>query len=132
DPSIDGLVLTLRNVTKQRLLESELEQRAFHDPLTGLGNRLPFSERLTEEVERSRGARELTAVLYVDVDDLKLVNDALGHETGDALLSAIGDRLRSFVAGYGGPNNSMAARLGGDEFAVLLADVANESAADAA
>ena len=130
DPSIDGLVLTLRNVTKQRLLESELEQRAFHDPLTGLGNRLPFSERLTEEVERSAGARELTAVLYVDLDDLKLVNDALGHETGDALLSAVGDRLRSFVAGYGGPSNSMAARLGGDEFAVLLADVVNESAAD--
>ncbi len=132
DPSIDGLVLTLRNVTKQRLLESELEQRAFHDPLTGLGNRLPFSERLTEEVERSSGARELTAVLYVDLDDLKLVNDALGHETGDALLSAVGDRLRSFVAGYGGPNNSMAARLGGDEFAVLLAGVANDAAADAA
>jgi diguanylate cyclase (GGDEF)-like protein/PAS domain S-box-containing protein len=132
DPSIDGLVLTLRNVTKQRLLESELEQRAFHDPLTGLGNRLPFSERLTEEVERSTGAREFTAVLYVDLDDLKLVNDALGHETGDALLSAVGDRLRSFVAGYGGPNNSMAARLGGDEFAVLLADVVDEAAADAA
>ena len=56
DPSIDGLVLTLRNVTKQRLLESELEQRAFHDPLTGLGNRLPFSERLTEEVEAARTA----------------------------------------------------------------------------
>ncbi len=132
DPSIDGLVLTLRNVTKQRLLESELEQRAFHDPLTGLGNRLPFSERLTEEVESSAGTRELTAVLFVDLDDLKLVNDALGHETGDALLSAVGDRLRSFVAGYGGPNNSMAARLGGDEFAVLLADVVDESAADAA
>ena len=132
DPSIDGLVLTLRNVTKQRLLESELEQRAFHDPLTGLGNRLPFSERLTEEVERSAGAHELAAVLYVDVDDLKLVNDALGHETGDGLLGAVGDRLRSFVAGYGGPNNSMAARLGGDEFAVLLADVVNEPAADAA
>ena len=132
DPSIDGLVLTLRNVTKQRLLESELEQRAFHDPLTGLGNRLPFSERLTEEIERSAGAREQTAVLYVDLDDLKLVNDALGHETGDALLSAVGDRLRSFAAGYGAPNNSMAARLGGDEFAVLLADVVNEEAADAA
>jgi len=132
DPSIDGLVLTLRNVTKQRLLESELEQRAFHDPLTGLGNRLPFSERLTEEVERSTAAHELAAVLFVDLDDLKLVNDALGHETGDALLSAVGDRLRSFVAGYGAPNNSMAARLGGDEFAVLLADVADESAADAA
>jgi diguanylate cyclase (GGDEF)-like protein len=132
DPSIDGLVLTLRNVTKQRLLESELEQRAFHDPLTGLGNRLPFIERLTEVVERFAGERELTAVLYVDLDDLKLVNDALGHETGDALLTAVGDRLRSFVAGYGGPNNSMAARLGGDEFAVLLADVVNESAADAA
>jgi diguanylate cyclase (GGDEF)-like protein len=68
----------------------------------------------------------------VDLDDLKLVNDALGHETGDALLSAVGDRLRSFVAGYGGPNNSMAARLGGDEFAVLLAGVANDAAADAA
>jgi diguanylate cyclase (GGDEF)-like protein/PAS domain S-box-containing protein len=132
DPSIDGLVLTLRNVTKQRLLESELEQRAFQDPLTGLGNRLPFIDRLNREVDRAHGTSELAAVLYVDLDDLKLVNDALGHETGDGLLSAVGDRLRSFVAGYGGPKNSMAARLGGDEFAVLLADVAEDAAADAA
>jgi diguanylate cyclase (GGDEF)-like protein len=132
DPSIDGLVLTLRNVTKQRLLENELEQRAFQDPLTGVGNRLPFIERLNNEVDRAHGAPDLAAVLYVDLDDLKLVNDALGHDTGDALLSAVGDRLRSFVAGYGGPNNSMAARLGGDEFAVLLADVADDGAADAA
>jgi diguanylate cyclase (GGDEF)-like protein len=132
DPSIDGLVLTLRNVTKQRLLENELEQRAFHDPLTGLANRLPFIGRLNSEVDRADGTAELAAVLYVDLDDLKLVNDALGHETGDALLSAVGDRLRSFVAGYGGPNNSMAARLGGDEFAVLLADVVDDDAADAA
>jgi diguanylate cyclase (GGDEF)-like protein/PAS domain S-box-containing protein len=132
DPSIDGLVLTLRNVTTQRLLESELERRAFHDPLTGLGNRLPFIDRLNSEVDRAHDTTELAAVLYVDLDDLKLVNDALGHETGDALLSAVGDRLRSFVAGYGGPNNSMAARLGGDEFAVLLADVADDDTADAA
>jgi diguanylate cyclase (GGDEF)-like protein/PAS domain S-box-containing protein len=132
DPSIDGLVLTLRNVTKQRLLESELEQRAFQDPLTGLGNRLPFIDRLNSEVAHAHGSVELAAVLYVDIDDLKLVNDALGHETGDALLSAVGDRLRSFVAGYGGPDNGMAARLGGDEFAVLLADVDDDDEADAA
>jgi diguanylate cyclase (GGDEF)-like protein/PAS domain S-box-containing protein len=119
DPSIDGLVLTLRDVTEQLRLQRELADRAFHDPLTGLSNRLPFSERLDHAV-RQRGVAELAGVICVDLDDLKLINDGLGHEAGDAVLTAIADRLREFLAGRPGHAADMASRVGGDEFAVLL------------
>ncbi|HKE63156.1 MAG TPA: EAL domain-containing protein [Micromonosporaceae bacterium] len=132
DPSIDGLVLTLRNVTEQRRLESELEYQAFHDPLTGLANRVPFSQRLAAAMDQVGARSDLTAVLYADIDDLKLVNDALGHEAGDAVLINVGDRLRSFVDEHGGPSAGMAARLSGDEFAVQLDHVADQDAADRA
>ena len=128
DPSIGGLVVTLRNVTQQRILEHELEQQALYDPLTGLGNRRSFVEQLDTVTGR---ADALTAVLYTDLDDLKLINDALGHETGDAILTAVADRLESFAA-RGGGQHSTAARLGGDEFALLLAPVATPREADTA
>jgi diguanylate cyclase (GGDEF)-like protein len=130
ESSIGGLVLTLHNVTRQRLLEHELEQRAFHDPLTGLGNRLPFSERIDAAVARSEAGAGLTAVLYADIDDLKAVNDRFGHDKGDAVLIAVGHRLRAFVDRSGGPERCMAARLGGDEFAVLLAGIPDARSAD--
>ena len=129
DPSIGGLVVTLRNVTQQRILEHELEQRALYDPLTGLGNRRSFVEQL-DTVTGSGDA--LTAVLCTDLDDLKLINDVLGHETGDAILTAVADRLESFAAARGGDQHSTAARLGGDEFALLLAPVATPPEADTA
>jgi diguanylate cyclase (GGDEF)-like protein/PAS domain S-box-containing protein len=123
DSSIRGLVLTLHNVTQQRALERELEYRAFHDPLTGLANRVPFTKRLHELTDGAVERRRLTAVLYADIDDLKLVNDALGHDAGDAVLSAVGDRLREFVAEYDAPQHCLAARLSGDEFAVQIDDI---------
>jgi diguanylate cyclase (GGDEF)-like protein/PAS domain S-box-containing protein len=128
DPSIRGLVVTMRDVTRQRLLERELEYRAFHDPLTGLANRLPFTQRLNRLADRAPDQRDLGAVLYADIDDLKIVNDALGHDAGDMMLVAVGDRLRQLAAEYG-PHQTLAARLSGDEFAVQIDHVADERAA---
>ena len=131
DSSIGGLVLTLRNVTQQRLLEQELKYRAFHDPLTGLANRLPFFERLDTVADHAT-TEVSTAVLYADLDDLKVINDALGHTIGDDVLKAVGERMKTFAATYGGAENSMAARLGGDEFAVLLTSLSDPKEADTA
>ena len=130
DTTIAGLVVTLRNVTKQRLLEYELVQQALHDPLTKLSNRVPFSKRLEAAVARPGSG--LTAVLYTDLDDLKMVNDAYGHEAGDAMLIAIGARLADFVDALDDSDRNLAARLGGDEFALLLTGLPSPAAADQA
>ena len=130
DPTIRGLVLTLRNVTQQRLLEHELKRQALHDPLTGLANRLPFTERLNTAV-KNRG-RSRAAVIYADLDDFKMVNDIYGHETGDVVLLEVGERLTRLTRTYGGPDRATAARLGGDEFAILLTGLTDADAADGA
>jgi diguanylate cyclase (GGDEF)-like protein/PAS domain S-box-containing protein len=128
DATIAGLVVTLRNVTKQRLLEFELVQQALHDPLTKLSNRVPFSKRLEAAVaETTEG---VTAVLYADLDDLKMVNDVYGHEAGDAMLVAVGQRLARFVDALEHSDQNLAARLGGDEFALLLTGLPSAAAAD--
>ncbi len=103
-------------VDNRRLLETVAEQ-ALRDPLTGLGNRLLFSDRLSHAVQlRQRDGREV-AVLSLDLDDFKLVNDNLGHLCGDVLLKEVADRLVSCV-----PTWDTVARLGGDEFAILVED----------
>ncbi len=122
DPSIQGLVVTLRDVTEQRRLERELARQAVRDPLTGLTNRRPFNERLESVVQQARTTDEIAGVMFIDLDDLKKVNDSLGHEAGDVVLIAVGERLRRFVASETGV--VMASRLGGDEFAVLVSGVA--------
>ncbi|MGW5612208.1 putative bifunctional diguanylate cyclase/phosphodiesterase [Streptomyces sp. NPDC003877] len=118
DPTVGGLVVTLRDVTEQRQLERELTRRAFHDPLTGLPNRALLLER-TERALR-RGLRESTAtcLLFIDLDDFKIVNDTLGHSVGDRLLCAVAERLSGSLR-----RTDTAARLGGDEFAVLMEGV---------
>jgi diguanylate cyclase (GGDEF)-like protein/PAS domain S-box-containing protein len=132
DPSIEGLVLTLRNVTAQRDLERELAQRAFHDPLTGLSNRLPFSERLEAAVQTAAGTEQLAAVLFIDLDDLKMINDGFGHEVGHVILREVGDRLKGFVTEGTHSSLRMASRLGGDEFAILLSGIVGQDNVDAA
>jgi diguanylate cyclase (GGDEF)-like protein/PAS domain S-box-containing protein len=132
DPSVRGLVVTLRNVTEQRRLERELTHRAFHDPLTEIGNRLLFTEELDAAVRDAADAEQVVAVLFIDLDNLKVINDSLGHEIGDDLLARMGGRLRTFVAANASTQRDLAARLGGDEFAVLLAGVADKEAADEA
>ncbi|GAA3999453.1 hypothetical protein GCM10022232_41530 [Streptomyces plumbiresistens] len=115
--TVAGLVVTLRDVTEQRRLEHELTQRAFHDSLTGLPNRTLLLERIERALLRGRRESSLTCLLFVDLDDFKIVNDTLGHSAGDHLLTAVGQRLTGALR-----RTDTAARLGGDEFAVLMED----------
>jgi diguanylate cyclase (GGDEF)-like protein/PAS domain S-box-containing protein len=115
DPAVNGLVVTIRDVTERRRLENDLAHQAYHDALTGLANRALFQNRLEQAARTSAGSRHEVGVLFVDLDDFKEVNDSLGHDAGDQLLTIVGRRL----AGVVGPLNTVA-RTGGDEFAVLL------------
>ncbi len=102
------------DVTEKRRADARIAHMARHDALTGLPNRVLFHERLEEALARVNRGRVKLAVLYLDLDRFKQVNDALGHPAGDKLLTAIASRLRSCVR-----DGDIVARLGGDEFAVL-------------
>ena len=115
--AVDGMVATFRDVTEQRNLERQLSHRAFHDELTGLANRALFLDRMDHALRVTRPENDPLVVLFVDLDDFKSVNDALGHGVGDQLLRSIADQIRRVTATGDTP-----ARLGGDEFAVLLED----------
>jgi diguanylate cyclase (GGDEF)-like protein/PAS domain S-box-containing protein len=97
-----------------------LEFLAHHDTLTGLPNRAMFSERAREAVAHARRHQKSAALLFVDLDNFKTVNDTLGHDVGDALLKVISSRLKASVRG-----DDFIARIGGDEFCVLLQDIAD-------
>ncbi len=125
DPTVGGLVFTLRDVTEQRKLERELKHRAFHDALTGLPNRVLFSDRIAQALARARRSHSTMGVLFIDLDDFKLVNDTMGHGIGDELLLAAGKRLVELAR-----ETDTAARLGGDEFALLIEDAASSEAVE--
>ncbi len=113
-----GLIFQVHDISSRRLAEGRLRHIAYHDPLTDLANRSRFQERLSEAVERSRtDRRSRFAVMMLDLDRFKLVNDTLGHGAGDELLKLVAQRLRDCVRPC-----DLVARLGGDEFAVLLED----------
>ncbi|WP_399225912.1 aminotransferase class I/II-fold pyridoxal phosphate-dependent enzyme [Streptomyces sp. TRM49041] len=124
--TVHGIVLTLRDVTEQRQLERELTHRAFHDSLTGLPNRVLLLERIQHALLRGRREPTLACVLFVDLDDFKVVNDMLGHSVGDELLVAVARRLTAELR-----LSDTAARLGGDEFAVLMEGAQEPHDADA-
>jgi diguanylate cyclase (GGDEF)-like protein/PAS domain S-box-containing protein len=117
DRTVGGMVLTLRDVTEQHQLEQELKHQAYHDALTGLPNRVLFAERVADALDHARRTERTVGVLFVDLDDFKVVNDTMGHGTGDELLAAVAGRLAASVR----PSDT-AARLGGDEFALLIDD----------
>jgi diguanylate cyclase (GGDEF)-like protein/PAS domain S-box-containing protein len=117
---IVGAVVILRDSTDRKALEEKLQHQAFHDTLTGLPNRALFSDRLQHAVARARRHGGKFAVLFVDLDNFKIVNDSLGHDAGDELLVGMAGRLRASLR----PEDT-AARLGGDEFALLLEDLAD-------
>jgi diguanylate cyclase (GGDEF)-like protein/PAS domain S-box-containing protein len=119
-----GLTLSGRNITERKALEAQLAHQAFHDPLTGLANRVLFMERLTHAFAKLQRRRQQGAVLFVDLDRFKVINDSLGHHVGDQLLVEVSRRIRACVR----PEDTVA-RLGGDEFAVLLESVTDRASA---
>ena len=123
DAPLFGIVL-LADITDTKNSQRAMERLAFYDTLTDLGNRRLFNERLTQTVERSRRDQSRAALLYLDLDQFKRVNDTLGHDSGDQLLCEVAARLVSCVRSV-----DTVARTGGDEFCVLLEDIASPQAA---
>jgi diguanylate cyclase (GGDEF)-like protein/PAS domain S-box-containing protein len=127
DPNVMGIVGNYRDITVRKTLEAQLAHQATHDSLTSLANRALFGDRLQHALARARRHGEPVSILFMDLDDLKSVNDSLGHSAGDQVLVAVADRLRSCMR-----ESDLAARLGGDEFAVLFEDTSGPQAEAAA
>jgi diguanylate cyclase (GGDEF)-like protein/PAS domain S-box-containing protein len=124
DPAVRGLLLSLRDIGERRALEEQLRHQAFHDPLTGLANRTLFGQRLDAALDAASSSDKDVALLFLDLDDFKTINDSLGHEAGDELLRIVARRIATVLRA-----EDLASRQGGDEFAVLLCDVDDERAA---
>jgi len=121
DESVAGLVLNVRDISERKAFLAELEHQAFHDMLTGLPNRALFRDRVGHALARQRRDHLPVAVLFLDIDDFKYVNDSLGHAAGDEVLREVGRRLEECMRTV-----DTAARLGGDEFAVLIHETESE------
>ncbi|MBI3777384.1 MAG: EAL domain-containing protein [Gammaproteobacteria bacterium] len=118
---LEGSVVAFRDVTERRILERELLWQANHDPLTKLYNRSCFEKQLESEVGRLKRSEEVSALIYLDLDRFKYINDTAGHAAGDRLLMEISQQLQSRIR-----DSDMLARLGGDEFAILMHNVDRE------
>ncbi len=124
-PSVNGIVVTARDVTDRRELEQMLARQAFFDTLTGLPNRVLFMERLEHALAQRPPPSGGPALLFVDLDGFKNINDQWGHDVGDAALVAVGERLNALSR-----EGDTVARLGGDEFTVLLEALESRAVAE--
>lgn len=125
--SIHGLIMNIRDVTERRELEGKLEWQAFHDPMTGLANRVLFADRVAHALSRRERAECNIGVLFIDLDHFKAINDTFGHQAGDSVLREAARRIQHEIR-----SSDTVARLGGDEFAVLLEDVNEQDCGDTA
>ncbi|WP_372985822.1 EAL domain-containing protein [Marinobacter sp.] len=123
-PGVNGVVLSLRDLTQLKAAQSELHRLAFYDPLTGLANRQLFRDRLNHVVRRCRRSGDSAALMFLDLDGFKRINDTLGHDAGDELLRQVAYWLEGCVR-----EEDSVARLGGDEFVVLLSRISGPDAA---
>jgi len=115
-----GRVWCFRDITERRRLEERLSHQAFHDTLTGLANRALFQDRLRHSDARRARTGGRTAILFVDMDNLKAVNDSFGHAAGDLVLKAAAAAISACLR-----ESDSVARLGGDEFGILMEDIAD-------
>lgn len=113
-----NMVVILKDISLRKQAEAQVEYNAFHDFLTDLPNRRLFIERLGQAIENLQHSCHIGAILFVDLDDFKLINDSHGHTIGDLVLREMADRLRNLL-----PSDVTISRFGGDEFVVLLADL---------
>jgi diguanylate cyclase (GGDEF)-like protein/PAS domain S-box-containing protein len=132
---IDGIVVNVQDFTERKLAEIEVQQRAQFDGLTGLARREYFIQQMRKTLARSARNKEVLALMFMDLDGFKAVNDNLGHEIGDKLLKEVSVRIRAAlrqedeVARGGRENGPNVARLGGDEFTVLLTNLDHPASA---
>jgi len=118
---IIGRILDFRDITKRAKLEEELEFQAKHDILTGLGNRLKLIEQIKTAIQDSSRTKSQFAIVFIDFDRFKLINDSLTHSVGDELLKTAAERLRSTIR----PDDTLC-RLGGDEFVIIFKKISNK------
>ena len=116
-------VVQVQNITLQKKAEERLRHMAYHDPLTGLANRNKLEQFISQILAQSRRHQESFAILFIDLDRFKNINDTIGHEAGDILLQIIADRLKGAIR-----NTDLVARLGGDEFVIIVTDVTKSEA----
>jgi diguanylate cyclase (GGDEF)-like protein/PAS domain S-box-containing protein len=118
DGTVAGLIGTITDITEQRRVEEQVRHMAHHDALTQLPNRLLLQDRMGQAIAKAKRNDEVLALLFIDLDRFKVINDSLGHAVGDRLLQEVAARLRGCTRAA-----DTVARMGGDEFVVLLGDL---------
>jgi diguanylate cyclase (GGDEF)-like protein/PAS domain S-box-containing protein len=119
ESAVNGIVATCHDITERNIHEQALRELAFRDPLTGLSNRSHFKDLLDDALDRAKAHDHSVAVMFLDLDNFKSINDQLGHTWGDHLLQIVAERLQACLR-----KSDLAARLGGDEFTILIDEVA--------